>query len=103
VLGASKPVHDPEPNAAVSHPAAFKHVTQPGVRPPMHFAKQFLLVQSARLPKHVAQPLLQPLPPMHDVTQLPFPKHFVPHEVISLCHCAWPESPFHFVVSASLH
>jgi hypothetical protein len=101
-LGASNPVHEPDPNADLSHPAASKQLTQPGVRPPKHFVKQWLAVQSARLPKQVAQPELQPLPAMQEVTQEPLPKHFVPQDVMSFCHCAWPASPLHLVVSASV-
>ena len=88
MLGASNPVHEPDPNADLSHPAASKQLTQPGVRPPKHFVKQWLAVQSARLPKQVAQPELQPLPAMQEVTQEPLPKHFVPQDVMSFCHCA---------------
>merc|ERR1711920_1113082 len=102
MLGASKPVHEPAPNAAVSHPAALRQVTQSGVRPLMHFVRQCCAVHPAKSPKHPAQPLLQPLPAMHELTHEPLPKHFVPQDVMSDCHWECPASPFHFVVSASV-
>merc|ERR1712232_219594 len=101
--GASKPVQDPAPNAAVSQPACFRHETQLAVRPPMHLIKQCWAVQPARSPKHPAQPVLQPSPAIHEETQEDLPKHLVPHEVMSFCHAAWFVSAFHFEESASVH
>jgi len=40
MLGSSRPVHEPAPKAAVSHPASFKHDTQPAERPPAHLNMQ---------------------------------------------------------------
>merc|ERR1712110_1374932 len=68
----------------------------------MHFVRQCFAVHPAKSPKHPAQPLLQPLPAMHELTHEPLPKHFVPQDVMSDCHWECPASPFHFVVSASV-
>jgi len=102
-LGASKPVHEPAPKAAVSQPAAFKHETQAGVRPPEHFNMQCDAVHPARSPKHPAQPVLQPSFSMQLVTQDALPKHCVPQVVIWLCQVLWPASASQVFLSVSVH
>jgi hypothetical protein len=69
----------------VSQPAALTHAAQSGVLPPAHFSMQWSFVHCASPPKQEAHVALYPsVDSMQLVTHALPPRHFLPHEVMSV-------------------